>query len=327
MKSAASSVRILAAVSIVCAALLPAPAAAQYPDKPIHLVVPWPAGGGSDVVARIVAQPLGERLKQAIVVENRPGANGAIGSAAVAKAPKDGYTLVWVTADTHAIIPHIYPNLNYDPRRDFASVGIAGYFPYALVVNPNFPAANVDDFVAQAKARPGKVTFASWGVGGSAHVAMEMFKQQGKFDVLHVPFQGAAPAIQAVVGGQVDSMIVPMSVADSYFRGGRLKMLGLASPARFAGAPELRTFAEQGVPVNAGTWVGIMAPAGTPHDVLQRLNSALNATIETPSVRETLLKLNTEPSTMTIEQFKKFVDSEYERWGKTIREAKIKLDS
>ena len=327
MKSAVSSVRILAAVSIVCAALLPAPAAAQYPDKPIHLVVPWPAGGGSDVVARIVAQPLGERLKQAIVVENRPGANGAIGSAAVAKAPKDGYTLVWVTADTHAIIPHIYPNLNYDPRRDFASVGIAGYFPYALVVNPNFPAANVDDFVAQAKARPGKVTFASWGVGGSAHVAMEMFKQQGKFDVLHVPFQGAAPAIQAVVGGQVDSMIVPMSVADSYFRGGRLKMLGLASPARFAGAPELRTFAEQGVPVNAGTWVGIMAPAGTPHDVLQRLNSALNATIETPSVRETLLKLNTEPSTMTIEQFKKFVDSEYERWGKTIREAKIKLDS
>ena len=327
MKSAASSVRVLAAVSIVCAALLPAPAAAQYPDKPIHLVVPWPAGGGSDVVARIVAQPLGERLKQAIVVENRPGANGAIGSAAVAKAPKDGYTLVWVTADTHAIIPHIYPNLNYDPRRDFASVGIAGYFPYALVVNPNFPAANVDDFVAQAKARPGKVTFASWGVGGSAHVAMEMFKQQGKFDVLHVPFQGAAPAIQAVVGGQVDSMIVPMSVADSYFRGGRLKMLGLASPARFAGAPELRTFAEQGVPVNAGTWVGIMAPAGTPHDVLQRLNSALNATIETPSVRETLLKLNTEPSTMTIEQFKKFVDSEYERWGKTIREAKIKLDS
>ena len=327
MKSAASSVRILAAVSIVCAALLPAPAAAQYPDKPIHLVVPWPAGGGSDVVARIVAQPLGERLKQAIVVENRPGANGAIGSAAVAKAPKDGYTLVWVTADTHAIIPHIYPNLNYDPRRDFASVGIAGYFPYALVVNPNFPAANVDDFVAQAKTRPGKVTFASWGVGGSAHVAMEMFKQQGKFDVLHVPFQGAAPAIQAVVGGQVDSMIVPMSVADSYFRGGRLKMLGLASPARFAGAPELRTFAEQGVPVNAGTWVGIMAPAGTPHDVLQRLNSALNATIETPSVRETLLKLNTEPSTMTIEQFKKFVDSEYERWGKTIREAKIKLDS
>ena len=327
MKSTPSSVGLLAAVSIACAALLPAPAAAQYPDKPIHLVVPWPAGGGSDVVARIVAQPLGERLKQAIVVENRPGANGAIGSAAVAKAPKDGYTLVWVTADTHAIIPHIYPNLNYDPRRDFASVGIAGYFPYALVVNPNFPAANVDDFVTQAKARPGKVTFASWGVGGSAHVAMEMFKQQGKFDVLHVPFQGAAPAIQAVVGGQVDSMIVPMSVADSYFRGGRLKMLGLASPARFAGAPELRTFAEQGVPVNAGTWVGIMAPAGTPHDVLQRLNSALNATIETPSVRETLLKLNTEPSTMTIEQFKKFVDSEYERWGKTIREAKIKLDS
>ena len=262
-------------------ALLACPAFAQpYPTRPVKLLAPFTPGGGTDILSRIVAAKMSDSLGQQVVVENRPGANGAIGSAAVAKAPKDGYTLVWVTADTHAIIPHIYPNLNYDPRRDFASVGIAGYFPYALVVNPNFPAANVADFVAQAKARPGKVTFASWGVGGSAHVAMEMFKQQGKFDVLHVPFQGAAPAIQAVVGGQVDSMIVPMSVADSYFRGGRLKMLGLASPARFAGAPELRTFAEQGVPVNAGTWVGIMAPAGTPHDVLQRLNSALNATIE-----------------------------------------------
>jgi tripartite-type tricarboxylate transporter receptor subunit TctC len=303
------------------------PAAAEYPDKPVRLVVPWPPGGGSDVVARMVSIPLAERLKQPIVVDNRPGANGSIGTTVVAKAAKDGYTLIWVTADTHAIIPHIYPNLGYDPRRDFASVGIAGYFPYALIVNPSFNAASVGDFVAQAKARPGKVTFASWGVGGSAHVAMEMFRQQGSFEVLHVPFQGAAPAIQAVVGGQVDSMIVPISVADPHARGGRVKMLGLAAPARFAGTPELRTFAEQGVPVNAGTWVGIMAPAGTPADILQRLNSALNATVESPAVREVLLKVNTEPATMTVDQFKKFVDSEYERWGKTIREAKIKLDN
>lgn len=323
----ATAFHFVAAIGFACAALLPVPAAAEYPEKPIRLVVPWPAGGGSDVVARVVAQPLGERLKQPIVVENRPGANGAIGSDVVAKAAKDGYTLVWVTADTHAINPHVYPKLNYDPRRDFAAVGIAGYFPYALVVNPAFPAANVADFVAQAKQRPGKITFASWGIGGSAHVAMEMFKQQGGFDVLHVPFQGAAPAMQAVIGGQVDSMIVPMSVADPHSRGGRVKMLGLAAPSRFPGAPELRTFAEQGVPVNAGTWVGIMAPAGTPRDILLRLNRALNSVIESQQTRQALLKLNTEPSTMTVEQFKSFVDGEYERWGKTVREAKIKADS
>jgi tripartite-type tricarboxylate transporter receptor subunit TctC len=311
----------------VCAASLSFNVAAEYPDKPVRLVVPWPAGGGSDVIARVVALPLGERLKQAMVVENRPGANGAIGSDAVARAAKDGYTLVWVTADTHAINPHVYPKLNYDPRKDFDAVGIAGYFPYALVVNPAFQAASAQEFISRAKQNPGKITFASWGIGSSAHVGMEMFKQQGGFDVLHVPFQGAAPAMQAVIGGQVDSMIVPMAVADPHARGGRVKMLGLAASNRFAGAPDLRTLAEQGVPVNAGTWLGIMAPAGTPREVIVKLNRELNAVVNAPAVRESLFKLNVEPSTMSVEQFKGFVDSEYERWGKTVRDAKIKADS
>ncbi len=327
MRVIASAIRLVSALGLVWGALACGPAAAQYPEKPVRLVVPWPAGGGSDVVARIVALPMGERLKQNVIIDNRPGANGAIGSEAVARAPKDGYTLVWVTADTHAINPHVYPKLAYDPRRDFAAVGIAGYFPYALVVNPGFPAGSVAEFVAQAKQQPGKITFASWGIGGSAHVAMEMFKQQGAFDVLHVPFQGAAPAIQAVVAGQVDCMIVPISVADPYSKGGKIKMLGLAAPQRFVGAPDLKTFAEQGVPVNAGTWVGIMAPAGTPPEILVRLNRALNSAVDAPETRAALLKLNTEPATMTVEQFKAFVDSEYERWGKTVRDAKIKSDS
>jgi tripartite-type tricarboxylate transporter receptor subunit TctC len=319
-------VRLLSAAGIACAALSCATAGAQYPDKPIRLIVPWPAGGGSDVVARIVAQPMGERLKQAIVVDNRPGANGSIGTTVVAKAAPDGYTLIWVTADTHAIIPHVYPKLGYDARKDFASVGIAGYFPYALVVNPAFPATSIAEFTAQAKARPGKVTFASWGIGGSSHVAMEMYMQQARIQALHVPFQGAAPAIQAVMGGQVDAMIVPMSVADGNAKAGKIRLLGLASPTRFSGAPDLKTMAEQGIPVNAGTWVGIMAPAGTPPEVLATLNRALNATIESPATREALLKLNVDPSVMTVPQFKAFVDSEYDRWGKTISEAKIKLE-
>ena len=325
-KRAATLARVLVAVVVAFAGAADV-ARAEFPEKPIRIVVPWPAGGGSDVVARVIAAPLGEQLKQSVIVENRPGANGAIGSEAVARAQPDGYTLVWVTADTHAMNPHVYPKLAYKPRTDFTAVGIVGYFPYALIVNPAFPANSVAEFVAQAKQRPGKVTFASWGVGGSAHVAMEMFRAQGQFDVLHVPYQGAAPAIQAVVGGQVDSMIVPMSVASPQAAGGKVKLLGLASPARFAAAPELKTFVEQGVAVDAGTWVGLMAPANTPPDVIARLNRAVNAVVENPQVRAQLVKINVDPAPVqTPQQFQSFIASEYERWGKTIRDANIKAE-
>lgn len=302
-------------------------ATAQWPDKPIRIVVPWPAGGGSDAVARAISVQLGEQLKQSVVIDNRPGANGGIGSLSVARAAADGYTLVWVTADTHAMNPHVYPKLGYDPRTDFAAVGIVGYFPYALIVNSAFPANTVSEFVAQAKQQPGKVTFASWGVGGSAHVAMEMFRAQGGFEVLHVPYSGAAPAIAAVAGGQVDSMIVPMSVAGAQAAGGRVKILGLASPKRFTAAPDLKTFSEQGVPIDAGTWVGLMAPANTPEDVVQRINRAVVAVVENPQVREQLIRMNVDPApAQTAAQFRTFVASEYERWGKIIRSANIRAE-
>ena len=302
-------------------------ARAQWPDKPIRVVVPWPAGGGSDVVARAISVQLGEQLKQSVVIDNRPGANGGIGSLSVARAAADGYTLVWVTADTHAMNPHVYPKLGYDPRTDFAAVGIVGYFPYALIVNSAFPANTVSEFVAQAKQQPGKVTFASWGVGGSAHVAMEMFRAQGGFEVLHVPYSGAAPAIAAVAGGQVDSMIVPMSVAGAQAAGGRVKILGLASPKRFAAAPDLKTFAEQGVAIDAGTWVGLMAPANTPEDVIQRINRAVVAVVENPQVREQLIRMNVDPApAQSAAQFRTFIASEYERWGKIIRGANIRAE-
>ncbi|GAB3757657.1 hypothetical protein GCM10028796_02110 [Ramlibacter monticola] len=191
----ATAVLVAAFAAFLGLAGTPGEARAEYPEKPVRLVVPWPAGGGSDVVARAVAQAMGEELKQAMVIDNRPGANGGIGSATVARAPADGYTLVWVTADTHAMNPHVYPKLGYDPRTDFAPVGLVGYFPYALIVNANFPAATFADFVQRARQNPGKVTFASWGVGGSAHVAMEMVRSQAGFDVLHVPYQHVATAL------------------------------------------------------------------------------------------------------------------------------------
>ena len=323
----APSAAIAAAFAAVFLGLGTGAARAEWPDKPIRVVVPWPAGGGSDVVARAISVQLGEQLKQPVVIDNRPGANGGIGSASVARAPADGYTLVWVTADTHAMNPHVYPKLGYDPRTDFVAVGIVGYFPYALIVNSAFPATSVSEFVAQAKQRPGKVTFASWGVGGSAHVAMEMFRSQGGFEVLHVPYTGAAPALAAVAGGQVDSMILPMSVATPQAAGGKVKILGLASPKRFAAAPELKTFAEQGVPIDAGTWVGLMAPANTPDDVIQRLNRAVVAVVENPQVREQLIRMNVDPAPpQTAAQFKAFVASEYDRWGKTIRSANIRAE-
>lgn len=320
---------LAAATAALATALLAAPLAARaaWPEKPIRLIVPWPAGGGSDVVARAFSQPLSDLLKQPIVIDNRPGANGGIGSAAVARAPADGYTLVWVTADTHAMNPHVYPKLGYDPRTDFTPGGLVGYFPYALIVNTAFPANDVAAFSQKARKEPGKVTFASWGIGGSAHIAMEMVRAQAGFDVLHVPFTGAAPAISAVAAGQVDSMIVPMSVARAQAEGGKVKILGLASPRRFAGAPDLKTFAEQGVPVDAGTWVGYMAPAGTPDAVLQRLNRAVATVLQNPQVRDQLLKMNVEPATpQTTTEFKAFVASEYDRWGKTIRAAKIRAE-
>ena len=323
----ARAIAIAAAFAAVCLGLGTGAAHAEWPEKPIRVVVPWPAGGGSDVVARAISVQLGEQLKQSVVIDNRPGANGGIGSASVARAPADGYTLIWVTADTHAMNPHVYPKLGYDPRTDFAAVGIVGYFPYALIVNSAFPANTVSEFVAQARQRPGKVTFASWGVGGSAHVAMEMFRSQGGFDVLHVPYTGAAPAIAAVAAGQVDSMIVPMSVAKPQAAGGRVKILGLASPKRFTAAPDLKTFAEQGVPIDAGTWVGLMAPANTPEEVIQRLNRAVVALVENPQVREQLIRMNVDPApAQTAAQFKTFVASEYDRWGKTIRSANIRAE-
>lgn len=300
---------------------------AEWPDKPIKVIVPWPAGGGTDVVARSVMVPLSEKLKQPIVIENRSGANGTIGSVVGARAAPDGYVLTWVTADTHAMAPHIYPKLGYDPRTDLVAIGMAGYFPYALIVNSTFPANNITEFVQQNKQRPGQVTFASWGIGGSSHVAMEMFKQQAGIHALHIPYLGAAPAIAGVAAGQVDAMIVPMSVALPQAEGGRVKILGLASPKRFSGAPNLKTFAEQGYNVDAGTWVGLMAPKGTSDEVVRKINQALMAVIANPQFREQLVKLNVDPAAPnTPAQFKAFVASEFDRWGKTIRDANIRME-
>ena len=300
--------------------------AADYPDHPIKMVVAYPAGGATDVMARAIAQRLGDRLKQPVVIDNRPGASGQIGTDVVAKSAPDGYTLIFTAADTHSINPHVYPKIAYDARRDFTPVAQVGYLPLALIVNPSVKATNVKEFIALAKAQPGKLTYASFGVGSSSQVAMEMLKAETKIDLLHVPFQGAAPAVTAIIGGQVDAMMVPLTLAAPNHQAGKVRVLGVAAPARFAGPPDLPTFAEQGIPLNSAPWVGILAPAKVPQDIVDKLNREVNAALEDAQLQETLQKNGLARETRSQPQFKAFLDTEYDRWGTTIRGANIKAE-
>jgi tripartite-type tricarboxylate transporter receptor subunit TctC len=315
----------LGVAGLALAAAMPA-AAADYPDHPIKMIVAYPPGGATDVMARAVAQRLGERLKQSVVVDNRPGASGQIGSDVVAKSPPDGYTLIFTAADTHSINPHVYPKITYDAKRDFVPIAQVGYLPMALIVNPQVKATNVKEFVALAKAQPGKFTYASFGTGSSSQVAMEMFKGAAGIDLLHVPFQGAAPAVTAIIGGQVDAMMVPLTVAYPNHQSGKVRILGVAAPKRFAGAQDIATFAEQGMPLDSAPWVGILAPAKTPVDIVDRLSREVAAVAQDPQVQETLVKNGLQPDVKRAPEFKVFLDEEYDRWGATIRAANIKSE-
>ena len=309
------------------AALVAAPVQANgYPDRPIKLIVTYPPGGSTDVIARAVATRLGERLKQPVVIDNRPGASGMIGSEAAAKAPGDGYTLIMAVADTHSINPHVYSNIRYDARKDFTPVGLVGYVSYALIVSPAIKATTVPEFAALARQQPGKLTYASWGIGSSSQVSMEMFKADAKVDVLHVPFQGAAPAISAVMGGQVDALMVPLTLAEPNHKAGKVRLLAVAAPKRFIGSPDTPTFAEQGMPLTAGVWLGVLGPANLPADVVTVLNRELNAVLNDAQVRETLIRNGLEPMPDTPQAFKAFLDAEYDKWGKTIRGAAIRAE-
>lgn len=317
---------LLALAGLGLSALTSPALAADYPDHPLKMVVTYPPGGSTDVIARAVAQRLGDRLKQPIVIDNRGGASGMLGAEVAARSPADGYNLIMAVADTHSINPHIYQNIRYDARKDFTPVGLVGYVSYALIVSPGVKATTVPQFVALAKSQPGKMTFASWGVGSSGQAAMEMLKADAKVDLLHVPFQGAAPAIAAVMSGQVDAMMVPLTLADPNHKAGKVRLLGVAAPKRFAGSPDTPTFAEQGLPLTAGVWLGILGPAHMPPETVARLNRELNLALNEGQLRDTLIKNGLEPMPETPQAFRAFLDTEYERWGATLRGAAIRAD-
>ena len=304
----------------------PAPGfAAEYPVKPVRLVISYPPGGGMDVLARIVAAPLGERLKQPVLVDNRPGASGMIGAEHVARAAADGYTLILAPADTHSIAPHVYTNIRYDARKDFEPVAFVGNFPIALVVNPGIQASSVGDFIRMVKERPGRMTFASWGIGSSSHVAMEVLMQGAGLKMLHVPYTGAAPAVTAVIGGQVDSMMVTLPTAEPHHLASKVRILGVTPTHRPPGAP---TYSKEGMPTDVVLWGGVLAPAKTPRDFVALLNREMKAMLNDPAVRASIAKAGLEPADTVggPAEFKAFLDQQYDAWGRTIRAANISME-
>ena len=326
MKSFTQKLSVLVAGSITVLFAMGAQAQGTYPDKSIRMVVPYNAGGGTDVLARAIAVGAGKILKQTIVVDNKPGASGMIGSDYVAKAAPDGYTILMTAADTHSINPHVYPKIAYDALKDFAPIAQVGLLPYALVVNPKVPAKNIQEFIALAKSQPGKLTYASWGVGSSSQVAMEMLKVLSKLDILHVPFTGAAPAMTAVLGGQVDAMFVPLSLAVPNAEAGKVVVMGLGAPARFVGAPNMPTLAEQGIKVYTSPWISILGPAKMPKAAVDAIYNAVNEAVKDPQIIDLMIKGGLQLEVLNPEQFGKVLVSEFEHWGATVKAAGIKAD-
>lgn len=300
--------------------------AQSWPERPVHIVVPFTPGGNVDIVARIVAQGLTEEMKQSVIVENKPGANAAIGADYVARAAPNGYTLLFATAETHALNPHIQKKLSYDPLKDFTSVGIVDQFSFSLVVGPKLPVGNLPEFIAYAKKNDGKLNYASWGNGSIAQIAFEQLKQSTGINLVHVPFQGAAPAITAVAAGNVEAFIVPLSVARPQAASGRVKLLAVTSAKREESAPEVPTATEQGVAVVITGWHVLAAPSATPRRIVSLLNSSLNAVTGRADIREKLLKAGVQPATSTPEEAQKMVRAEWQRWGDVARTAGITAD-
>ena len=280
-------------------ALLSTAAAAQtWPAKPVRLMVPFPPGGSTDIVARIVAQKLGERLGQSFVIENRGGAGGTIGTALIAKSPPDGYNLMVASTSTHVVAPSVYTKLEYDPVKDFAPVGLMAVSPYLLVVNPALPAKTLKEFVALAKKQPGKLNYASAGVGSTTHLAMEMLKLASNTYMLHIPYNGNGPAGTAVIGGQVEALFGSLPALLPHAKAGRARALAVGTLKRSPSLPEVPTVAESGYAgFDASLWLAIMAPANTPPAIVERLNKELNALVAAADTRDAFDKAGTEPLT------------------------------
>lgn len=303
----------------------PAPAtpAAGFPARPIRLIVPHAPGGNSDTFGRILAQKMGDRIGQQVVVENRPGAGGTLGSAMVSKAAPDGYTLVVADNGTHAIAPTLYgTKLNYDVFKDFTPITLAATFPTVIMIHPSVPAQNAREFVALAKSQPGKLTYSSAGTGNGSHLTVELFRAAaGGLDIVHVPYKGGAPAVQALLAGEVQLSSVSVNTALPHIQAGKVRPLGMASTKRSPALPDVPTFAESGIPFEADSWLAIMGPPGIPPDVATALNQEIAATLSQPETRERLAKLGLVVVASPQAGLTDVLKRDVAKWGKAVKDS------
>jgi len=311
------------AAMVVCAA----PALGQaYPTKPIRIVAPSTPGDAPDVIARLVADKLSVALGQQVVVDNKPGAGGVVGSESVAKSAPDGYTLIMGNAGSHGINAAVYSRLPYDIQRDFAPVSQVAIAPNVMVINPSVPANSVAEFLAYAKSQPGKLSYASGGNGSSAHMSMELFKSMAGIDVQHIPYKGSSPALTDLIGGQVAVFIGNMPPTVPHIKSGKLRALAVTTRTRSALMPELPTIADTLPGYETVAWFGVLAPAGTPPEIVNRLSVEIGRIARSPEMREKLVAMGAEPVGGTPEEFKAVIDRDIAKWKPLAQKVGIKVD-
>lgn len=316
------------AAGLAAALLFPLAASAQtYPDKPIHLIVPFPPGGVADIIARPIAEKLSTTLGQPVIVENRGGATGTIGASYVAHSAPDGYTLLLGTTNEIAMSPTLYGTLPYDPTKDFAPVSIVAQFPNVLVVGPSVKAATLADLTAQAKAKPKSLTFASSGQGSTNHLTAELYQNEAGVQVTHIPYKGGGPALVDLTGGHVDAMFATLPSAVTLIKAGKLHALAVTGDKRSPALPGVPTVKESGLPgVVVTTWNGVLAPAGTPSAIVDKLAQALKQAVQDPGIQQKLTAVGAEPMYTPPQAFAGIIRDDYARWSAVIKKAGIKVD-
>ena len=316
-------------MTLLALVALAAPGVAQaqgWPSKPIKYIVPFPPAGATDITARITADRITGPLGQPVVVENRPGAAGNVGTALVAKAAADGYTILQLTV-AQTISQTLYSKLDYDLEHDLAPVAMVALVPNVMEVNPSLPVHSVKEFIALAKSKPGQIFFASSGSGTSIHMSAEMFKMMTGVDIVHVPYKGSGPALADLVGGQVSVMWDNLPSSMAFIKSGKLRPLAVTSAKRFPALPDLPTMQEAGVPgFEATAWFGIVAPKATPREIVMRINAEVNKALATPDVKEKFLLQGAVATPMTPEEFGEFIHNEVVKWGKVVKASGAKVD-
>jgi tripartite-type tricarboxylate transporter receptor subunit TctC len=301
--------------------------AQQYPVKPVRLVMPFPAGGPTDILGRLIGQRLTEAWGQNVVIDNRPGGAGMIGAVAAVKSPPDGYTLFLGGVTTLSIAPFVHKDLPYDPLRDFIPITQATIQPIMLMAHPSLPARTVKEYVALARAKPGQINYATSGQGGSGHLAGELFRSHARINIIHVPYRGAPPALTDLMAGQVQSLFGTMLASVPSIRIGKIRGIAITGPQRSGAVPDVPTFAEAGYPdYEASSWNGILVPAGTPAAIVAKLNADIVKVLKTPNVFDRLAADGSIAIGNSAQEFAAFIKSEQVKWGKVVREANVRIE-